>query len=191
MKSVSITNEKATSTFHVPVQTPAFPCSQRSQGAVVVALFSLARILGEWSTIHSMPVHFFLEVEISLRTQTPLFMLGSLHSGSANWDDSGGMFPDKLCVSLFPDRFPHYARTVTVAQSAHSDFVGSRVYACLGIFYVPLSNTWAERMPNKSQHTKLTLKKKILQLLLSGFELATFHSWLRFSYQQASLAAMC
>ena len=35
MKFVSVTNEKATSKFHVPVQTPAFPCSQRSQGAVM------------------------------------------------------------------------------------------------------------------------------------------------------------
>ena len=30
------------------------------------------------------------------------------------------------------------------------------------------------RTPNKSQHTKLTLGKKILQPLLLGFELATF-----------------
>ena len=30
----------------------------------------------------------------------------------------------------FADRFPHYAFT---AKSAHSDFVGSRVYACLGV----------------------------------------------------------
>ena len=51
-------------------------------------------------------------------------------------------------VSSFPFRFPHHAWTA--AFSAHSDFVGSRVYACLGvaatctfgrmtgIFYVPL-----------------------------------------------------
>ena len=31
-----------------------------------------------------------------------------------------------------------------------------------------------EKTPNKSQHTKLTLEKKILSLLLLGFELATF-----------------
>ena len=48
----------------------------------------------------------------------------------------------------FPDGFPHYARVESIA---HSGFVGSRVYACLGcplphaligrmtgIFYVPL-----------------------------------------------------
>ena len=41
------------------------------------------------------------------------------------------MSPDKLCVSLFPDRFQHY--TSTAAWSAQSDFVWSRVYACLGV----------------------------------------------------------
>ena len=33
-----------------------------------------------------------------------------------------------------------------------------------------------ERTPNKSRHRKLTLEKKILPLLLPGFELATFPS---------------
>ena len=33
-----------------------------------------------------------------------------------------------------------------------------------------------EGTPNKSQHTKLTLEKKILLLLLPGFELTTFQS---------------
>ena len=33
-----------------------------------------------------------------------------------------------------------------------------------------------ERTPNKSQHTKLTVEKKILRPLLPGFELATFRS---------------
>ena len=38
-------------------------------------------------------------------------MPGLVHSGSAGWDDCGQMFPDKLCVGLFPDGVPHYART--------------------------------------------------------------------------------
>ena len=42
-----------------------------------------------------------------------------------------------------------------------------------------------ERTPNKSQHTKLTQEKKILPPLLPGFELATFRSRVRRSYQQA------
>ena len=39
--------------------------------------------------------------------------------------------------------------------------------------------------PNKSQHIKLTLEKKILPPLLPGFELATFRSRVRDSYQPA------
>ena len=74
---------------------------------------------------------FVFEVEISSRTLIPLFTLGSVHRGSASGDDCGRMVPDKLRVSSFPDRFPHCARTA--AQSARSNFVGSKVYACLRI----------------------------------------------------------
>ena len=85
---------------------------------------------------HSFPtcaffLSFFFEVEISLCTLISLFMPGLVHSGSLSWDYGGRMFPDKLCVSSFPDRFPHCAWTV--AWSAHSDFIGSMVYVCLGV----------------------------------------------------------
>ena len=72
----------------------------------VVAFSSLARIWGEYSTIHSPPALFF-KVKISSRTLIPLFIPWSVYSGPAIWDDCGGMFPDKLRVSSFPDRFPH------------------------------------------------------------------------------------
>ena len=52
---------------------------------------------------------FFFKVEISSHALFPLFMWGSVHSGSVSWDDCGWMFHDKLHVSLFPDRFPRYA----------------------------------------------------------------------------------
>ena len=68
-------------------------------------------------------------MEISSRTLIPFCMPGSVRSSSASWDDCGRMFPDKLRVSSFPSRFPHYSWTA--ALSAHSDFVGSRMYACL------------------------------------------------------------
>ena len=74
---------------------------------------------------------FFLIVEISLHTVIPLFRPGSVHSGSMSWDDCVWVFPDKLRVNSFPDRFPHYAWLA--ALSAHSDFIGSRVYVCLGV----------------------------------------------------------
>ena len=46
-----------------------------------------------------------------------------------------------------------------------------------------------ERTPTNSQHTKLTLEKKILPPLLPGFELATFRSQVRRSNQQAIAAS--
>ena len=64
------------------------------------------------------PLHFFsffiifFEVKISLHTLFPLFMPGSEHGSSASWDDCGWMFPDKLWMSAFLDRFPKYAWTV-------------------------------------------------------------------------------
>ena len=42
-----------------------------------------------------------------------------------------------------------------------------------------------KRIPTKSQHTKLTLKKTILPPLLPGFEPATFRSRVRRFNQQA------
>ena len=72
------------------------------------------------------------------------------------------------------------------------------VYACLdatchlhfwkkwpGYFTCHCGNMGVEGTPKKSQHTKLTLEKKILPLLLLGFELATFRSRVRRSNQQA------
>ena len=58
---------------------------------MVVAFFSLVRILGECSIIHFSPALFFflgggegVKVEIRSRTLIPLFRLGSVHSGSAS-----------------------------------------------------------------------------------------------------------
>ena len=48
-----------------------------------------------------------------------------------------------------------------------------------------------DRTPNKSQHTKLTLEKKILPPLLPGLELATFRSRARRSNQQVIPAKRC
>ena len=70
-------------------------------------------------------------VEIKSCTFFPFIWPGSVHSGSASWDDCGKMFPDELCVSSFPDRLQHCASTV--ALSAHSNFFGSGVYAYLGV----------------------------------------------------------
>ena len=87
---------------------------------------SCARILGKCLTIiPHLRFFLFFKVEISLRRLIPLFRPWSVHSGSASWDDCDWVLPDKLCVSLFSDRFPHSAWTA--ALSAQSDFDGSRV----------------------------------------------------------------
>ena len=71
----------------------------------------------------------------------------------------------------------HYAWTA--AKSAHYDFVGSRVYACLsitchlrfwqnrrGLFSCHCGITGVERTPNKNQQRELILEKKTLPPLL-------------------------
>ena len=54
-----------------------------------------------------------------------------------------------------------------------------------GSFTCHCGNTMIVRTPSKCQHTKLTLKKKILPPLLPGFEPATFQSRVWRSSQQA------
>ena len=76
---------------------------------------------------------FVFKVVISLPTWIQLFIPGSVHSGSVSWDNCGWMFLDKLHVSLFLDRFAHYAWTA--AELANSDFVRSRISACLNTTY--------------------------------------------------------
>ena len=117
--------------IHEKIQTFFFLILCLKTTIVLVAFCMLARILGECLTIHSPPVPFFsLSGDYSC-TLIPLFRPGSIHSGSASWDNCGQMFPDKLHASLFPGRFAHYAWTV--AQSSHIDFIGSKVYVCLGV----------------------------------------------------------
>ena len=153
---------------------------------MVVAFTSLARILGECSTIHS-PLALFFKVDISPCTLILLFTPGSVHSGSASWDDCDRVFPDELRVSSFPDMIPTLCLDSGIVSPLRLRWVkGVRVFRCNlppallaewpGSFTCHCSNTGVERTPNRSQHTKLTLEKKILPPLLPGFELATFRS---------------
>ena len=131
----------------------------------------------------------FFWVDISSRALIPLFRPGSAHSGSVSWDDCGRVFPDVLRVNSFP------------TLCLDSGIVSPLRVKCVCVFMCNLppalsvewpayftrhcSNTGVERKPNKCQHTKLTLEKKILPLLLPGFELAIFRSRVRRSIQQA------
>ena len=165
---------------------------------VVVAFSTLVRILGERSTIDSPPAlkMFFLywSWDWFAHTNSTPHARGSVHSGLASWDDCGQMFPDKLRVSSFPDRFPHYALT-----EAYFVWVkGVCVFRCNlppallaewpGSFIRNCSNMGIEQTLNKSEHTKLILEKKILPPLLPRFRLATFWSRVWQTYQQAILA---
>ena len=53
-----------------------------------------------------------------------------------------------------------------------------------GSFTCHCGNTGVERTPNRSQHRKLTLEKKIPPPVLPGFKLAAFRSRVRRSHQR-------
>ena len=86
--------------------------------------------------IHSLPVHlifFFFFLKRRLAHARYFHSSGQDQSTVAQRAETtvAWVFPDKLHVSRLPDRFPYYAWTA--ACSAHSNFIGSRVYACLGV----------------------------------------------------------
>ena len=91
------------------------------------------RVRGFWENVRRFipRQRSFFQVEISSHKLLPLFRPGSVHSGSASWDDCDRVFPDELRVSSFPERFPHSAWTA--ASSAHSDLVASKVPIWLGV----------------------------------------------------------
>ena len=91
------------------------------------------------------------------------------------WLDSGTVSPLRLCwvkdVCVFRCNLP---------PALLAEWPGSFTCHC--------SNMGVEWTLNKSQHTKLSLKKKILLLLLSGFKLTTLQLWVQCFFQQAILA---
>ena len=105
-------------------------------------------------------------------TLIPLFIPGSVHSGLMSWDDCGQMSPDKLSVSLFLD-IPKQCLDSGIVSPLWLCWVnGVCMFRCnlppallaewLGSFKCHCGNMGVERMLNKSQHTNLILKKKIL-----------------------------
>ena len=86
-------------------------------------------------------------------------------------------------------RSPKHAYTLTeVVGVFRCNLPPALVAEWPGSFMCHCGNMGVEQTPNKSQYTKLTLEKKTVPLLLLGFELATFRSWVWRSYQQAILA---
>ena len=92
------------------------------------------------------------------------------------------MFPDKLRVSLFLDRFhtnfisPYQLYWVKDVCVFRCNLPPAHLLDWLGSFACHCGNTGVEQTPNNSQHTKSTLEKKNLLPLLPGFKLATFQS---------------
>ena len=119
----------------------------------------------------------------------------SVHSGSESWGNCDRVFPHEVRVSSFPDRFPHCLESGIVSPLQLKWVRGVCVFRCNllpallaewpGSFTPHCGNTGVEQTSNKSQHTKLTLKEKILPPLLPKSELTTFRSRVSCSNQQA------
>ena len=120
----------------------------------------------------------------------PLCMPGSVYSSSVSWDGCGWMFPDELRVSSFLSSFPTLCLNNDTVSPLQLHWVkGVCMFRCnlppvlmaewLESFMCHCSTTGLEQTSNKSQHTKLTLEKKIFPPLLSRFELASFGSWIQ------------
>ena len=155
---------------------------------VVVACSLLARILEECSTIHSLLAHFIRWRQLVHTNSTvyagitPQWLSGlrrlwpnvsrqdtcKLVSGQVPTlcPDSGILSPLRLCWVKGVCEFRCKPPPALLAE-----WPGSFACHC--------GNTGVERTPNKSKHTKLSLEKKILPLLLPGFELTTFRSQVR------------
>ena len=133
-------------------------------------------------------------------TLISLFRPGLVHSGSASWGDwlSVPWWFECELVSL---EVPSLCLDSSVVSPLWLCWVkGVCMFRCmfrwnqppallaewLRSFTCHCSNTGLERTPKKSLHSKLTVEKKILPLLLPGFELATFRSRVQHSTNKLS-----
>ena len=74
---------------------------------------------------------FFFEVEISSCPLIPLSLCQDQSTMAQQAEMTVAKCSLTSCMSSSPDRIQHHAWTT--AQSAHSNFIGSRVYACLDV----------------------------------------------------------
>ena len=157
--------------------------------AVVVAFCMLARIWGRvFDHAFRACTFFFFEVEISSCTLIPLFMPGSVVPWQVVCDLLSEKVPT-LCLDsgIVSPLWLHWVKCVFVFScnlppALFAEWPGSFTCHC--------GKMGVEWTLNKSQHTKLTLEKKILPPLLLGFEHVAFQSWVWHSYQQAVQASI-
>ena len=176
---------------YLPKLFPSFPAKETVCFTVGVCVWLFPGLRRFWrmfdSSFLACPFTFFFKVEIRSSALISLFRPRTVHSGSASWGYCGRVFPDKLCVSLFPCRFPILCLHSGMVSPPHLRWVkgvcmfrGNLPPALLaewpGSFTCHCSNMRVERTLNKSQLTKFTLEKMFLLLLLRGFRLTTFQS---------------
>ena len=151
--------------------------------------FLVCKDLGERFTFSACAFYFIFKWRVA---HAHLFHSrpGSVYSGSASWDGCDRVFPDECRMSSFPDKIPTLCLDSGIVSPLRLHWVKG---VCMfrynlppavlaewpGSFTCHCSNTGVGRTLNESQHTKLTLEKKILPPLLRGLELATFWSWVR------------
>ena len=107
--------------------------SQSRSDQVVVDCSLHASIWGKIVNLMPICISFF-KVEISLCTPTALFQTGSVHSGSASWDDCGWAFLVELHVISFPWYVPTLCLN-SIVSPPWLQWVKSRM---TGVFYVLL-----------------------------------------------------
>ena len=133
----------------------------RFVGSLPAGAFSL--LFFKWRSARTHQFHFF-------------FRPGSVHSGSANWDDCGQVFPDELRVSSV-SLIGSHTRSGQHSQSRLGHFwQNDRSLLRATVVTGGGVGVGVEWTLNKSPHRKLTREKTILPPLLPGLELTTFRS---------------
>ena len=161
-------------------------------------LLKFAQVISKFPIRSSCPTSclFVLEVEISSCNLHPL-----LRPGSVQWLSETTVTECSLTICVWA-RFligshtlpgqrhsrPLRLRWVKGICVFRFNLPSALLAECPGSFTCHCGNTGVERTPNKSQHTRLTLEKKILPPLLPVLELTTFRSRVRRSNQQATPA---
>ena len=144
----------------------------------------------------------FLYFKLDMESPIPLFKPGSVHIGSASWDDCGRAFPDELRVSSFPWKLPTLCPDRIVNPLRLRWVKGAHLFRCNlppallllwpCFFTCHCSNTWVEQTLITSQLRKLTLEWTNSLATPAGYlvEPSTFRSRVRRCTNWAILARL-
>ena len=117
-----VTSEEFTSILHSVAYFPSIPWSL-SASNLEVAFSSHQRIFGEKFDNSFPRLHFlFIKWRSACAHRFHFLKSGSIHSGSASWDDCGRVVPDELLRARSPWEVPTLCLDLAhYALSAHSD----------------------------------------------------------------------